>query len=102
VTKNLSHSLRDIAQRLPGDDAQVLWRAANQLESFQEGMGECDKSEPAATLQQARDIGERKRLLAVLIEVRGNRTWAADRLRISRTALYKVLRKHGLKPPNTR
>ena len=95
----LTHQIRLLANRLPPDDAQVLWRAANQLESFQAGMGEQDKIEPAATLKEARDVGERKCLLAVLLDVRGNRTWAADRLRISRTALYKVLRKHGLKVP---
>jgi DNA-binding NtrC family response regulator len=95
----LTHQIRLLANRLPPDDAQVLWRAANQLESLQVGMGEQDKSESATTLQAARDVGERKHLLAVLFEVRGNRTWAADRLRISRTALYKVLRKHGLKVP---
>jgi len=101
VGKSLSHSLRDIALRLPDDDAQVLWRAANQLEAFQAGVGEL-KTIPIETLQEARDIGERQHLLSVLSEVRGNRSWAAGRLKISRTALYKALRKHGLKPPNTR
>ena len=95
----LSHSLRQLASRLPDADANLLWRAANQLDALQTGME--TPQEHVETLQQARDRGERKCLLAVLLEVRGNRTWAADRLRISRTALYKVLRKHGLKPPKT-
>jgi len=97
---SLPHSLRQLANRLPPDDAQVAWLAANQLDSFRTAMGELMSEE--GTLQEARDRGERTRLLAVLIDVRGNRSWAADKLRISRAALYKVLRKHGLKPPKTR
>ena len=102
MSQSLSHSLRLLANRLPADDARLLWRAANQLESFQELLKCCERGKPAVTLQEARDVGERKHLLAVLFSVNGSRSWAADRLRISRTALYKVLRKHGLKPPNTR
>ena len=105
MNPTLAHSLRQLADRLPDADARLLWRAANQLEAFRtsmQAMGNTeDRIEPIETLREARDHGERKCLLAVLMEVKGNRTWAADRLNISRTALYKFLRKHGLKPPRT-
>jgi transcriptional regulator with PAS, ATPase and Fis domain len=78
----------------------LVWRAANQLEALQAGIGEVVESDE--TLKQARDRGEKTRLLAVLLHAGGNKTWAADRLRISRTALQKVLRKHRLKPPIAR
>ncbi len=42
--------------------------------------------------------GERKRLVRVLEETRGNRQKAADLLGISRVTLWKLLKKHDLKP----
>jgi len=100
VTLTLSDQLRRLASRLSDDDGCLVWRAANQLEALQAGIGEAVESDE--TLKQARDRGEKTRLLAVLLHVGGNRTWAANRLRISRTALQKVLRKHRLKPPIAR
>jgi transcriptional regulator of acetoin/glycerol metabolism len=96
----ITNQLRRIADRLDGEDAKTVWRAAKQLESLHTALGHVDESpETPCTLQQARDRGEKRRLLAVLLEVCGNRSWAADRLKISRTAFYKALRKHGLRPP---
>lgn len=96
----LAYQLRQLATRLPDADAALLWRAANQIDALRAGMElQTEPVEVPATLAQARDYGERRCLLAVLFNVQGNRSWAADRLRISRVALHKALQKHGLKPP---
>ena len=47
-------------------------------------------------LQSARDHGERHQILAALAKHNNNRTQTANELGISRVALYKRLRKHGL------
>jgi DNA-binding NtrC family response regulator len=99
----LPHELRILADRLTGDDARLLWRAATQLELLYASLGADPVTlqiGPAidckSTLQDARREGERAQLKRALGLARGNKAAAARLLKISRVSLYKSLWKHGL------
>ena len=47
-------------------------------------------------LNQIKDNSEREAILQALEACKGNKTKAAERLRISRTLLYRKMKKHGL------
>jgi DNA-binding NtrC family response regulator len=94
TNKSLVHLVREIADSLQDDRAAcILWRAAKMLELLYIETGIEEKPE---TLQEARTCGERRLLLKTLFQTKGNYSWAADKLKISRTALYKALMKHDL------
>ena len=100
---NLTYSLRQLAARLPDEDAKLLWRAANQLESLpavQSVVDGGDKTKPS--LAEARRLGEKQCLLAVVFRCSGNLAAAGDRLGITRIAVQKALVRHGLIVPYPR
>ena len=93
----LPHSLRELATRTSDDsDANLLWRAAKQLELLYANYGIfIDKTIPQ-NLSEARMDGERRLLLRTLFQTKGNKTAAAAQLNISRVAFYKQLRRHKI------
>ena len=93
----LPHELRILAERTQDkNDAQLLWRAANQLEILYSNLNLPPEESKINTLEAARLQGERKLLLATIYHTNGNKSAAARRLRISREALYKTLKKHKM------
>jgi transcriptional regulator of acetoin/glycerol metabolism len=100
---SLPHELRILADRLSGDDARLLWRAATQLELLYASMGADPttmhvgaKADNQTTLKDARRAGEKAQLSMALSLSRGVKAQAARRLNISRPAFYKALKKCGL------
>jgi len=54
------------------------------------------KVEKSSLLQASMDDAEKNQLIAALTECNGNRTNTADKLGISRTTLYRLMKKHKL------
>ena len=100
----LPQDLKRLADRTESEkDARLLWRAAIQLEVLYQSMGMPDENAcptgQLPTLEAARLNGEKRLLLNVIFQTNGNKAAAARRLRISRVAVYKTLKKHGLLKP---
>jgi DNA-binding NtrC family response regulator len=96
----LPHELRLLAERTQDkNDAQLLWRAANQLEILYSNLNLPPEESKINTLEAARLQGERKLLLTIIYRTNGNKSAVARRLNISRQALYKTLKKHKMEVP---